>query len=139
MIRVSAFAQCDVADLYRILQLRSSVFAVEQQAIYNDLDGRDLDATLLWFEEQGAVLSCMRVLGGPYVLSRIVTRPEARGRGLASMLIDHALGLVPPGEPVSLNAQARLEAWYARWGFQRCGSDVWEDGIRHVPMIRTGA
>src|SRR5581483_8208056 len=54
LIRISAFGECDVADLYRILQLRSSVFAVEQQAVYNDLDGQDLDATLLWVEEEGA-------------------------------------------------------------------------------------
>lgn len=146
MIRVASFAELDPIELYRILALRASVFAVEQQAIYNDLDGRDLEAVFVWFEEgdgddEHRVVSALRLLvepDGSRVLGRVATSPAARGRGIAGSLIDRALALVPPGASVSINAQARLEPWYARWGFRRSGPDNYEDGIRHVPMTRPG-
>ena len=73
-----------------------------------------------------------------YELGRVVTSPARRGEGLAGALIDAALADVPAATPVRLNAQARLESWYGRWGFQRSGPDFLEDGIAHVPMLRPG-
>ena len=46
--------------LYRILQLRSQVFVVEQDCVFLDLDGRDLDdgCRQLWIEDDaGDVLA----------------------------------------------------------------------------------
>jgi ElaA protein len=40
--------------------------------------------------------------------------------------------------PVRISAQARLEAWYAAFGFVRCGDDFIEDGIPHTPMRLDG-
>ncbi|MHB8465031.1 MAG: GNAT family N-acetyltransferase [Acidimicrobiales bacterium] len=139
MIRVASFGELDPIELYRILHLRSAVFGVEQQCLYNDLDGRDPSAIFVWFEEDARVLSALRILvadDGTHILGRIVTEESARHRGLAGALIDHALTLVAAGAPTWIQAQARLEAWYGRWGFQRSGEDVWEDGIRHIPMTR---
>jgi ElaA protein len=40
------------------------------------------------------------------------------------------------GREVVLGAQSYLEKWYARFGFERDGSEYVEDGIPHVPMRR---
>jgi ElaA protein len=48
----------------------------------------------------------------------------------------HALRLLGDDATVTLDAQAQLEGWYARFGFARSGQPFVEDGIPHVPMDR---
>lgn len=131
------------ATLYGILALRSDVFVVEQDCVYLDPDGRDLeaDARQLWVERDGAVLATLRLLWDAPDLARIgrvATARAARGEGLAAALMVRALELAAPHDVV-LDAQTYLAAWYARFGFVRAGADFVEDGIPHVPMRRAGA
>ncbi|MFI5041675.1 MAG: hypothetical protein ACHQNA_07480 [Acidimicrobiales bacterium] len=90
-VRSVSFAQLDSATLYRILRLRAEVFVVEQACVFNDLDGRDIeaDAVHLWVDPHpGAptVSAALRLLvqpDGGRKLSRIDTAPAARGTGNA--------------------------------------------------------
>lgn len=143
-IRRSRFADLDPLTLYRILRLREAVFAVEQNCVYADLDGRDCEPGTehLWIDghpEAPTVAACVRLIvqpDGSRKLGRVATAASERGRGLAASLIDTALGLVPHGTPTVLDAQVRLAPWYSRWGFERAGADFDEDGILHTPMRR---
>ena len=94
----------------------------------------------VWFEEDGAVLACIRVLddGDTRAIGRVATAPSARGRGLAARLMEEGIALCD-GFPVTLGAQAYLEGWYERFGFRRSGEGYVEDGIPHVPMRREPA
>ena len=144
MIRGAGFDELDARTLYRILRLRAEVFVVEQDCPYLDPDGRDAEpGTLhLWVDpDPGAptVAAALRVVvepDGSRRIGRVVTAPDHRGRGLAGTLLDRALALVPAGSGVVLDAQARLEPWYAERGFTRVGEEFLEDGIAHVPMRR---
>ena len=40
-IAVKNFQELSVEELYQILRLRSEVFVVEQECIYQDMDGKD--------------------------------------------------------------------------------------------------
>ena len=40
-INVKNFQELSVEELYQILRLRSEVFVVEQECIYQDMDGKD--------------------------------------------------------------------------------------------------
>ncbi len=133
-------AELDPVTLYRILQLRTEVFVVEQNCVYADLDGRDLepDARQLWVERDGAVLATLRLLtdpNGDARIGRVATAAAARGERLAGALMHHAVGLAT-GRSIVLAAQSYLEAWYAAFGFSRDGAEFVEDGIPHVPMRR---
>ena len=122
-------------QLHGILRLRSDVFVVEQQCAYADIDGRDADPETqhLWIEEDGDVVAALRILHGDVPqIGRIVTRADRRGQGLASLLLSAALARV--SRPVELKAQARLDGWYASFGFVRCSDEWVEDGIPHVLM-----
>ena len=137
-VRDGTWAELDPATAYRILQLRSDVFVVEQDCAYLDPDGRDLepDARQLWIERAGEVVATLRLLRDPdgcARVGRVATARSARGEGLAAQLMERALQL-SPGTPVVLGAQAYLEGWYGRFGFVRDGADYVEDGIAHVPM-----
>ena len=141
-VRDAALDDLDPRTLYRILALRSEVFVVEQTCVYLDPDGRDGEpgARLLWMERDGAVLATARLLRDPdgaARIGRVTTHPDARGEGMAAALVTRGVELA--GDAVTvLDAQAHLEQWYARFGFERAGADFVEDGIPHVPMRRPG-
>jgi predicted GNAT family N-acyltransferase/RimJ/RimL family protein N-acetyltransferase len=137
-------AEIDPGTLYRLLWLRVTVFVVEQQAAYPEIDGRDIEpgAELLWASEGDDVLATLRILREPENtrIGRVATAARARGRGIAADLMRAAVELLDaetPGIPVLLDAQAHLAGWYGRFGFVVSGPPFAEDGIPHVPMRRT--
>jgi ElaA protein len=130
----------DARTLYGILALRSAVFVVEQNCVYLDPDGRDLEpsARQLWIERDGEVVATLRLLldsdnAGTARIGRVATTPSARGHGLAAQLVRRAVELSGDREVV-MGAQSYLEEWYRGLGFVRDGDDYDEDGIPHLPM-----
>ena len=148
-VQDAATADLDASTLYGILELRSAVFVVEQNCVYLDPDGRDLepDARQVWIESDGAVVATLRLLvdradhfadnpaDAPIRIGRVVTRADSRGAGLAAALMRHALR-VCDGRTVVLSAQTYLADWYSRFGFVVDGPEFLDDGIPHVPMRR---
>src|SRR5512138_71867 len=93
-----SFAELDAATLYKILMLRSEVFVVEQNCVYLDLDGLDNDPGTrhLWIERAGEIRAYIRILDvdGTPRIGRVVTAPDARGGGLAGLLLTEALTII---------------------------------------------
>jgi ElaA protein len=140
-IHAATVDELTVRTFHDVVRLRLAVFVVEQSCPYPELDGRDVLATTqhLWIEEDGVVSSYLRMYpdaDGATWIGRVVTAAGHRGRGLGAVLMRHALASAP--RPVRISAQARLQAWYAAFGFVRCGDDFMEDGIPHTPMVLAG-
>lgn len=143
-IHRAAVADIDPITLYRILWLRVSVFVVEQEAAYPEIDGRDIErgAELMWIAEGAEVAATLRILRdeGGMRIGRVATAAAARGRGYAGDLMRAAVARcaeLAPELPIALDAQMQLEDWYARFGFVRSGEPFEEDGIPHIPMRRS--
>ncbi|MGI8791959.1 MAG: GNAT family N-acetyltransferase [Acidimicrobiales bacterium] len=139
VLHESGIGDLDAVTLYRILQLRTDVFVVEQACAYPELDGRDLDHSTihLWFEAGGRPLSYLRVLSEPGAakIGRVVTAADSRRQGLGAALVRAALARVSGS--VVLDAQSHLQSWYEQLGFAVDGPEFVEDGIEHVPMRLT--
>lgn len=140
-VYMAPFDQLGARTLYEILRLRSEVFIVEQNCVYQDLDGRDVEDTArhLWTcDDAGQVVGCLRVLEeGNHLarIGRVVVGRAARGTGVADRLMWTAVQAI--GErPSILSAQAHLEGFYARFGYRRSGANFMEDRIPHAPMRR---
>ncbi|SOD72301.1 ElaA protein [Jatrophihabitans sp. GAS493] len=141
-LHLSATEDLSATTLYRILRLRSEIFVVEQECVYLDPDGHDLEpgTRQLWISSpDGEVLATLRVLHDPdaWRIGRVATATAARSRGLAAQLMRAAVDYTrAAGTPpdVVLNGQAHLEGWYENFGFRRYGDTYDEDGIPHVPM-----
>lgn len=135
--RCARLDELDTRSLYALLRLRAEVFVVEQRCIYLDPDGHDLDAWhLLGHDAQGRLLAYARLLDGPKI-GRVLTAPQARGRGQGRALMREALAECArrwPGQPVSLQAQAHLQGFYASLGFAPVSAVYDEDGIPHIDM-----
>lgn len=143
-IHRASFDQMSVRDLYDVLRVRSAVFVVEQDCVFLDLDGRDHEPTAqhLWIRDTTGVVAAVRVLDegdGVASIGRVVTRPDARGRGHAARLMHEALAILDARgcTAVDIGAQAHLADWYAAFGFEISGPAYDEDGILHVPMRRS--
>ncbi len=125
--------------LYEVLKLRSEVFVLEQQCIYLDPDGADLQAWhLLGRGEGGELQAYARLLEGPRI-GRVLTAPGARGAGQGRALMHEAIAQCErlwPGQPIELAAQAYLQRFYASFGFEPTSALYEEDGISHIDMKR---
>ena len=138
-VHIAAFDDLDARTAYLLWQLRESVFVVEQNCPYPELDGRDLEPTArhLWLERDGAPVAYLRILEDPGVvrLGRVLVTQRWRGLRLAEVLMRRALEHVG-GRTCRLDAQSYLTGWYTRFGFAVSGEEFLEDGIPHLPMRR---
>ncbi|MGA5586178.1 GNAT family N-acetyltransferase [Pseudomonas siliginis] len=134
-------------QLYALLKLRSDVFVVEQKCAYPDLDGQDLEGDthhlMGWEDDQ--LMAYLRLLdpesqGGDVVIGRVVTAPAGRGKGLGHAMMEQALKQAEkhwPQVPIYLSAQAHLQGYYGRYGFEVAGEEYLEDDIPHIGMRRS--
>jgi len=143
------FEQLKCEQLYALLRLRSEVFVVEQNCVFQDMDGLDDQAMHLLGTrvEEGApqLVAYVRcfpagVTFAEASIGRVVTRQSARGGGLGHVLMGEAVRAVHRqwGEqPIRIGAQAHLKDFYQRHGFADVGRPYVEDGIPHLEMLRT--
>jgi ElaA protein len=140
------FSALSTAELYALLQLRAAVFVVEQNCVYQDLDGHDQNSLHVMGWEDGVLLAYCRVLppGEKYAewaIGRVVTSPKGRGRGLGQQLTTQAIAAAQTNGPaaIRISAQAYLEKFYTSHGFKTVGAPYDEDGIPHLEMLREAA
>jgi ElaA protein len=128
--------------LYRLMALRESIFVVEQNCAYQEMDGRDDQAWHLLGSRADFPVACLRVLvpgrnSGCYRIGRVAVEESWRGKGLARQMLLMALDKVA-GEvgkkAVTLDAQSYLAPFYQSLGFDIKGDEFLEDGIPHIPM-----
>lgn len=140
--------QLDSRDVYALLALRSAVFVVEQQCIFQDIDGLDLlDGTWHLLAWQGdRLVGCLRMFDptrhdGEVVIGRVATDASVRGSGVGHQLMERALEHCAEqwgGCSVFLSAQSHLEVFYAGHGFVVVTDPYLEDDIPHIGMRRAG-
>jgi ElaA protein len=141
------FASLTPGELYAMLVLRSRVFVVEQQCVFLEPDGLDVDAHHLfgWGDDtRSELVSGVRILapGVSYEqasIGRVVTAPEHRRSGEGWLLMEQAIReceRLYPGSDIWIGAQRYLEQFYGSLGFVTVSEPYDEDGIEHVTMRR---
>lgn len=145
--RVQRFDELSTNALYQMLAARVEVFVVEQNCPYPELDGLDsigLHVSCLSNENpDAALLAYARILPAGAVfddvaIGRVLTTEAGRGRGLARLLMHHALDAVEQAfgrVPVRISAQQYLEGFYRSLGFETISDVYLEDGIPHLEMV----
>ena len=148
--RAAHFTELTVDELYALLQARAAVFVVEQQCIYQDIDGIDRQAhhILGWRQtatERELVAYCRLVAPGvKYAepsIGRVITTAAGRGQGFGKALMQQALTLheeLYPGQGNRISAQQYLERFYRAFGYRMVSEPYDEDGLPHVEMLREG-
>lgn len=140
----SRFAELGVDGVYDMLALRAQVFILEQGP-YLDPDGLDRQSWhLLGRDDAGQLRAYLRVVdpGLKYdepSIGRVVLDKALRGTGLADQLVGQGVARAMqafPGQGNRISAQAHLQGFYGRHGFQSVGEPYAEDNIPHIQMWR---
>lgn len=142
---VRDFQALPVNTLYALLRLRSAVFVVEQQCIFQDMDGLDVSAlhVLGWSGTQlVATARCMPARTSEFTeasIGRVATSTLVRGSGAGHELMRCAVAALYGHwglQPIRIGAQAHLENFYQQHGFVKDSAPYLEDGIIHIEMLR---
>ena len=141
-IVLKTFPELTNQELYSILQLRSEVFVVEQDCVYQDVDGRDQDAWHVLGFVGDDLAAYARILkpGAQHVepaIGRVVTSLKYRGKAYGKQIF--AASIVEaqrlfPNQQLCIMAQCYLIKFYESFGFVIEGDEFLEDGIPHVEM-----
>jgi len=85
-ISVKTFEELNTTELYEILQLRSEVFVVEQDCVYQDVDGKDQKALHIIGRKNDKIVAYTRIFkAGDYLaqasIGRVVVKDNERKHG----------------------------------------------------------
>lgn len=139
------FNDLSALELYNILQLRSEVFVVEQNCVYQDMDNKDKQSFhLMGFNDIGRLIAYTRLLppGLAYPqpsIGRVVTSPLARGTGAGRLLMEKSIAEVYRlfnKQQIKIGAQLYLQKFYTSLGFEPTSDVYLEDNIEHIEMIK---
>ncbi len=132
------FEELTAPELYSILRSRSAVFVVEQECVYQDVDGIDRDSLHVFAEEDGectAYLRIYRISDDTVKIGRVLTL--RRGCGLGREILKEGIRLAKERYSPSriyVEAQCYAAGFYEKEGFRTCTDEFLEDGIPHVGM-----
>jgi len=141
-VEIKKFNELGLEELYEIFRLRSEVFVVEQECIYNDVDGKDLDSVHVMIKNEGRIEAYLRVIkeGISYEdcsIGRVLVAKEARGKGLARRIVKEGIDYITREwnkKRITIGAQEYLKEFYGSFGFKTVSDVYIEDGIPHVDM-----
>lgn len=138
---VKRFHELTVDELYALLHVRSEVFVVEQDCVYQDLDFDDQKSIHVWLADDDAkILAMSRVCpAGTHMsqvsIGRVITTVRGRGYGLKIMRssIQAAIDYFN-ADKIDIEAQEYAKAFYEKVGFKQCSEPFILDGIPHIKM-----
>lgn len=137
------FSELTLDELYEILQLRTEIFVVEQDCVYNDLDGLDKVAVHQYFKKDCKIVAYSRLLKPgtrfpEYSIGRVVVKQSERGTGLGIAMMEAAKYFIVNewgAIKIKVSAQKYLRKFYEDLGFEIVTNEYLEDGIPHFGMI----
>ncbi len=126
-------------QFFELLKLRISVFIVEQNCPYQELDDLDLISDHFFGFLDGQLIALGRVYKdlNTVFIGRIAVKTNYRKNGFARKLMEFILKEVKtkfPDLTIELSAQEYLINFYISLGFKTKGETFLEDGIPHVKM-----
>lgn len=142
--KIKRFKDLTAEELYKILELRSDVFVVEQKCIYQDCDRKDLEAVHLFCIENDKAIATLRILskGISYEevsIGRVAVDREYRKTHIGKKAMEFALNFIKDtcGEsPIRISAQVYISNFYKSLGFKEVSEVYLEDNIPHIEMLR---
>jgi len=143
-IQIKTFSELSTQELYAILQLRSEVFVVEQDCVYQDMDGKDEKALHIIGKKKGAVIAYTRCFKpGDYFtkasIGRVVVKENERKYKYGYAIMEASIQAIADSyktNTIKISAQCYLHTFYSNLGFNPIGEEYLEDGIPHIAMIR---
>lgn len=142
---VKSYNELTRDELYSMLQLRAEVFVVEQDCVYQDIDGKDNIALhVLGYKDKELVAYTRVFPPNTYFeyasIGRVVVRASERKHKYGYDVMKVSIEAVEKAyktTTIKISAQTYLKSFYNHLGFKEVGEGYLEDGIPHIGMIKT--
>ncbi|MEK9620263.1 MAG: GNAT family N-acetyltransferase [Flavobacteriales bacterium] len=143
-IFIKSFYDLTKDELYNILRLRSEVFIVEQNCVYQDIDQKDQSALHVFFKKNNKIIAYTRIFKpNDYFkyssIGRVVVIKKERGSKIGSQIMNFSIKKIEEifnEKKIKISAQKYLINFYEKLGFSVIGDEYLEDGIPHIAMIK---
>jgi len=143
VFKTKTFSEFTTKELYDVLQLRSEVFVVEQDCVYQDIDFKDQKALHVLGYKNDKLVAYTRIFkAGDYFteasIGRVVVQENERKYGYGHDLMKESIIAVEKQfktKTIYISAQTYLEKFYNTHGFIKKGEGYLEDGIPHIKMV----
>jgi ElaA protein len=143
-IKIKKFNELTIQELYSLLKLRSEIFVVEQDCVYQDLDGKDAKALHVIGIENNEVVAYTRIFKpGDYFdiasIGRVAVHKDRRKYGYGKDIMQASINVVNDKfneQKIKISAQTYLSRFYTELGFKAVGEGYLEDGIPHIEMLK---
>ena len=140
--KIKPFNELSTIELYKILRLRSEVFVVEQNCVYQDIDNKDQKAIhVLGFYNDDLVAYCRLFNAGEYFdnasIGRVIVAQKDRDKKWGNNLMIEAIAAVKSvfnETKITISAQFYLQKFYESHGFVKTSEIYLEDDIEHIEM-----
>ncbi len=144
-IEVKTFQELTTKELYDLLQLRSEVFVVEQDCVYQDVDGKDQKALHVLGLKNGNIIAYTRAFKPGYYfkeasIGRVVVKESERQYKYGYDIMNASINAVKNNyntSEIRISAQTHLKRFYNNLEFNEVGEEYLEDGIPHINMIKS--
>jgi ElaA protein len=163
-LHIKTFQELTVDELYELLRVRSEVFVMEQDCVYQDMDGDDKEAIHVWLTEgvtesvtnkeealdgdknkvnrtdNEKVVALARVCpAGVHLptisIGRVIT--TVRGKGYGKQIMLAAIDVAQKyfgATSIDIEAQEYAKGFYEGVGFKQTSDTFMLDGIPHIKM-----
>lgn len=141
---IKKFEALTTNELYAILRLRSEVFVVEQDCVYQDLDDKDKKAlhVIGWYGN--TIVAYTRIFDvklyfNEASIGRVVVDQKHRSKGFGIDIMNASIDAIKKHynqTQIKISAQTYLIKFYNNLGFKEQGKPYLEDGIPHTAMIK---
>lgn len=140
-LKIRHFSELSAQELFAIYKLRVSVFVVEQNCPYQEVDDADEHAYHVWFEDEDGIEAYLRVVEPGVVfpecaIGRVIA--VKRRCGLGTKIVSAGLRAAQErygAEAVRIEAQTYARKLYEGLGFVQTSEKFLEDGIPHIGML----
>ncbi len=141
-----SFKELSVDELYEILQLRTAIFVVEQNCVFQDMDGKDQQAYHCMGWLNGELVAYARLFDKNTIyeqasIGRVIVAQPMRKFGVGKKLMQVAMAeseRLFGKQALKIGAQFYLRRFYESLGFRQVSDIYVEDNIPHIYMERPG-
>lgn len=138
---VKRFEDLSARELFEIYKLRVSVFVVEQNCPYQEVDDADRHAVHVWLRDENGIAAYLRVIEPDEVfpecaIGRVIA--VRRRCGLGTRIVSEGIRAAQKhygAREIRIEAQTYARKLYENLGFRQTSEEFLEDGIPHIGML----
>jgi len=141
---IKHFDKLTALEYHHILALRISIFVVEQDCPYQEVDHKDLHSYHVYGTIENNIVAVVRIVApgisySEISIGRVAVAEAYRGTNIGNDLMKTSIDFIAQTlgkQDIRISAQEHLKSFYTRFDFKQVSEMYLEDDIPHIEMLR---